>query len=155
MPREQKQLGKEGKDYMRNNKIRMFCGVGAAATLLIMSGCQSTPKDERSEGRALDDKHITAHVEKGLEQEPTYKFNGVDVSTFAGVVQLSGFVNTDGQRIRAQQIAEDTDGVKEVKNGIALKPLMPTSRPAADTRIYSEPQNPTEQNTGTNQMESK
>lgn len=137
---------------MRYNIIRMLSSVSAAVTLLALSGCESTPKDERSEGRAIDDKHITQNVQKDLEREPTYKFNGVDVSTFAGVVQLSGFVNTEGQRARAQEIAQDVNGVREVKNGIALKPLMPTSRRNSDQQIYAEPQKPTEQSDGTNQV---
>jgi osmotically-inducible protein OsmY len=130
----------------------MLSSVSAAVTLLALTGCESTPKDERSEGRAIDDKHITQNVQKDLEREPTYKFNGVDVSTFAGVVQLSGFVNTEGQRARAQEIAQDVNGVREVKNGIALKPLMPTSRRNSDQQIYAEPQKPTEQSDGTNQV---
>lgn len=137
---------------MRYNIIRMLSSVSAAVTLLALTGCESTPKDERSEGRAIDDKHITQNVQKDLEREPTYKFNGVDVSTFAGVVQLSGFVNTEGQRARAQEIAQDVNGVREVKNGIALKPLMPTSRRNSDQQIYAEPQKPTEQSDGTNQV---
>ena len=116
-----------------------------AAMLLILAGCETTPKDERSEGRALDDKHITSSVEKSLETEPTYKFPEVSVTTFAGIVQLSGFVNSDGQRDRAAEIAQNTEGVKQVVNGIALKPMLPaTSRPAPVQRIYADPNNPTD-----------
>ena len=131
------------------NKInRMLAGVGAALALISLTGCDTTNShggsDERSEGRTLDDKNITADIKKSLETEPSYKFNGVDVKTFAGVVQLSGFVDSDGQKMRAQRIAEHADGVKQVMNGLTLKPLMmePTSRTNDDGRIYAEPQNP-------------
>jgi len=134
---------------MRNNTVqKLFC-VSTAALLVAITGCQTKPKDERSEGRTLDDKHITENVEKSLTKEPTYKFGEVKVSTFAGIVQLSGFVNTDGEKGRAEEIAQNTDGVKEVVNGIALKPaMMPaTGRKSSGSTIYAEPNNP---NTATN-----
>jgi hypothetical protein len=134
---------------MLNKTNRMLAGVGAALAIIsltALTGCETSNShgDERSEGRTLDDKHITADVKKSLDTEPAYKFNGVEVRTFAGVVSLSGFVNTDGQKMRAQDIAEHTDGVRQVNNGITLKPLMPapTSRGNEDSRIYAEPQNP-------------
>jgi hypothetical protein len=127
---------------MQYKTMRWITGLGTAAMLLTITGCQSTPKDERSEGRALDDKKITENIRKDLQTEPTYKFSEVDVSTFAGIVQLSGFVNTQGEKDRAEQIAQDERGVSQVVNGIALKPEMPaTSRPNSTQRIYSDPAN--------------
>lgn len=127
---------------MRNNGIRILSGVGSAFLLLLSMGCQSSPHDGRSEGRVLDDKDITKRVESSLKDEPAYKFTSVDVNTFAGIVQLSGFVNTQAQRERAQQLAENVSGVREVVNGITIKPVaQPTGRPKVQ-RIYSDPQNP-------------
>ncbi len=129
---------------MRNNKIRMLSGIGSVVVLLLMTGCQTAPKDERSAGVALDDKHITANVQKSLEQEPTYKFNTVEVSTFDGMVQLSGFVDTEGQKTRAQEVAQNVGGVRVVVNGISLKPVMqPTGRTSSEQRAYSDQQNTT------------
>jgi osmotically-inducible protein OsmY len=126
---------------MRKNTIQKILGVGTAAMLIAMTGCETTPKDERTEGRTIDDKHITENVQKSLEREPTYKFTEVKVSTFAGIVQLSGFVNTDNEKSRAEDIAQNTDGVKQVVNGIALKPEMPPTGRNSESRIYSEPSN--------------
>ncbi len=117
---------------------KLFCA-GTAAILVAMVGCKTT--DERTEGRTIDDKQITASVEKSLEQEPTYKFTQVKVKTFAGVVQLSGFVNTESEKARAAEIAQNTDGVRQVANGITLKPEMPATG-RAQSRIYSEPNAP-------------
>jgi len=126
---------------MRKNTMQKIFCASTVAMLVAMTGCETTPKDERSEGRTLDDKHITENVEKSLQKEPTYKFSEVKVSTFAGIVQLSGFVNTDNEKSRAEDIAENTDGVKQVVNGIALKPEMPATGRNSQSRIYSEPSN--------------
>jgi hypothetical protein len=127
---------------MRNKINWIVAGLSLAAAMMTLAGCQSTPKDERSQGVALDDKHTTERVKKSLESEPAYKFDDVDVRTFAGIVQLSGFVNTPGQKSRAQDIAQHTEGVREVVNAITLKPPpMPTaaSRPNAESRVYQTP----------------
>jgi osmotically-inducible protein OsmY len=132
------------------NKTKALSAAGAALILITSTGCESmtgtTRHDERSEGRVLDDKNITTGVQKGLDSEPAFKFTGVKVNTFAGIVQLSGFVNTDDQKQRAEALAEGTPGVRQVINGIAIKPEMPTAptgRPSAGSRIYAEPTNPT------------
>jgi osmotically-inducible protein OsmY len=109
--------------------LSVVSSIGAAIALLGFSGCESTEhrsSDERSYGRQADDKNLTQSVENGLKREPVYKFNDVDVKTFAGVVQLSGFVNTEDQKNRAAEIAQQTPGVSQVINNIALKPVTPT-----------------------------
>jgi len=128
---------------MRNKNIGMFSSVGVAALLLLATGCQTTSSthDERSEGRVIDDKEITSNVEKNLDRDPTYKFTDVNVQTFAGVVQLSGFVNIAAQKQRAQEIAQNIDGVQKVDNGLTLKPMAATGRQNSSQPIYSEPEN--------------
>ena len=137
---------------MQKQRNWIVMGLTLAAAIFSLAGCETTPKDERSEGLAMDDKHITEKVKKSLDGEPTYKFTDVDVRTFAGIVQLSGFVNSGDQKNRAQQIAQHTDGVREVVNGITLKPApaVPTSRPNTESKIYAEPQE--SHNTITNQI---
>jgi hyperosmotically inducible periplasmic protein len=129
---------------MRNEKKWIVAGLSLAAAMFVWAGCQTAPKDERSAGLALDDKHITERVKKSLDSEPTYKFTDVDVRTFAGIVQLSGFVNSTDQKNRAQQIAQHTEGAREVVNGITLKPAMAmpaaTSRTEGESRVYQTPQ---------------
>ncbi len=116
---------------MRNLKSLAFIsGLGVA---LALTGCSTWMHQDtggRTAGRVVDDNKITADVKSGLNQEPIYKFNEVDVKTFDGVVQLSGFVNTDAQKQRAGQIAQETRGVTQVVNSIALKPegTTPTGR---------------------------
>lgn len=113
---------------MRNKTMRALSSISLAAMLLIAAGCSSTSKDERSEGRTTDDKKITKTIEKDLMNDPTYKFTQVQVSTFGGVVQLGGFVNTQDEKDRAAQVAQNVDGVKQVVNSLTLKPMEPTGR---------------------------
>src|SRR4051812_35842013 len=83
----------------------------ALAAVLGFGGCStdsggSKHHDERSEGRVVDDKQVKESVMKGLDGDPVYKFGSVDVSTYGGVVQLGGFVNTEDQKRRAGEIAQ-------------------------------------------------
>jgi osmotically-inducible protein OsmY len=106
------------------------------SAVMALTGCEMlnhhNAESDRTAGRALDDKTITSAVKHDLNREPVYKFNGVDVKTFDGVVQLSGFVDTDEQKHRAEEIAKRTEGVTQVVNNISLKPennnLAPTGR---------------------------
>jgi osmotically-inducible protein OsmY len=117
---------------MQNFKRLILAG-GASAIMAVMglTGCSmfQEKSSDRSAGRQLDDKVITEQVEEKLQNEPVYKFSDVDVKTFAGVVQLSGFVNNDDQKRRAGELAQRVEGVSRVINNIALKPgseLTPT-----------------------------
>jgi hyperosmotically inducible protein len=107
--------------------------VGGMSAIFALTGCEmlNHASGDRTAGRALDDKTITATVQHDLNREPVYKFSGVDVKTFDGVVQLSGFVDTDEQKQRAGDIAQHSEGVTQVVNNISLKPqgnLQPTGR---------------------------
>ena len=118
---------------MRNFKnFILLGGISAVVALTGLTGCQSWGNKgdgERSAGRVADDKKITAEVEKRLKSEPVYKFDQVDVNTFEGVVQLSGFVNTEEQKRRAEEIAQRVEGVAQVVDHMSLKPqVTPTGR---------------------------
>jgi osmotically-inducible protein OsmY len=126
-----------------NSMKRIVLGVVAAATVAGLAGCASwrSNNGERTAGRMVDDNHITAQIKSGLANEPVYKFNDVDVKTFDGVVQLSGFVNTEEQKQRASDIAQHTAGVARVVNSITLKPnsTQPTGRETAPTYNANPP----------------
>ena len=109
--------------------LKTYLLVGAAAAVLGFTGCasyQSRDTGERSEGRRVDDSRITAQIKSDLNHEPVFKFNEVDVKTFNGVVQLSGFVNSEDQKRRAGEIAQGVGGVTQVQNAISLKPETPS-----------------------------
>lgn len=123
---------------MRQLKNLMF-GMGMAA-VLATTGCASWHNDgDRTAGRVVDDNHVTGRVEDKLGAEPVYKFSDVDVKTFNGVVQLSGFVDTEEQKARAGEVARSVEGVANVVNNITLKSrdtLTPTGRTNELNRPY-------------------
>ena len=83
-------------------------------------GCASTSKQE-SVGEYVDDSVITAGVKAAILNEPTLKVSEINVETFKGVVQLSGFVSSADSVATASSVARSVKGVKSVKNDIRLK----------------------------------
>ena len=78
-------------------------------------------KTDRSAGEYIDDKSLTARVSAALRDNAEYKFEEVGIVAFTGTVQLSGFVNTAGQKDRAGEIAKQVPGVANVVNNISVK----------------------------------
>jgi osmotically-inducible protein OsmY len=83
-------------------------------------GCASTPKHEGT-GQYVDDTVITAKVKAAVFNEPSLKSAEINVETFKGVVQLSGFVNSQADINKAVEVARSVPGVTSVKNSMKLK----------------------------------
>jgi hyperosmotically inducible protein len=95
----------------------------AALPLLVgVTGCTTTTNHpNQSRGERIDDQAISSRVQDALATDPLYKFGGVNVETFKGTVQLSGFVTAREQKSRAGELARNVVGVKEVENNITVK----------------------------------
>jgi hyperosmotically inducible periplasmic protein len=91
-----------------------------AAGALFTTGCAGS-RYERSTGEYIDDKALSSRVKSALGDNEEYRFGDVNVTTFRGTVQLSGFVNTTGQKRRAGEVAEAVEGVRNVENNITVK----------------------------------
>lgn len=91
-----------------------------AVTLVSVVGCGSTPKQEGT-GEYVDDSVITTKVKAAILNEPTLKVAEINVETFKGVVQLSGFVSSQADASKAVEVARGVKGVKSVKNDMRLK----------------------------------
>jgi len=91
-----------------------------AATLLTAVGCAATAKQEGT-GEYVDDSLITTKVKAAILNEATLKVAEINVETFKGVVQLSGFVNSQADIAKAIEVARSVGGVKSVKNDMRLK----------------------------------
>lgn len=91
-----------------------------ALTLLTAVACSSTPKQEGT-GEYIDDSVITSKVKAAILGEASLKVAEINVETFKGVVQLSGFVNSQADINKAVEVARGVRGVKSVKNDMRLK----------------------------------
>ena len=91
-----------------------------AASLVAIAGCASTAKHEGT-GEYVDDTVITTKVKAEIFNEPTLKSSEINVETFKGVVQLSGFVSSNSSIDKAVSITRSVKGVVSVKNDMRLK----------------------------------
>jgi hyperosmotically inducible periplasmic protein len=95
------------------------------AAVLICAGapflsCSSTPTHE-STGEYVDDSTITTKVKAAILEDSALKTFQISVTTYKGVVQLSGFVDSKEMIGRAGEVAGKVSGVREVKNDLIVK----------------------------------
>jgi osmotically-inducible protein OsmY len=101
----------------RIKRIPMFL---LAALMVVMAGCAGTRTQEGT-GEYVDDALITTKVKTAIFNEASLKVAEINVETFKGTVQLSGFVKDQADVYKAAQIARGVGGVTTVKNDIRLK----------------------------------
>ena len=101
-------------------QLKYFITIFTAIVFMSILGCAATPKSEGT-GEYIDDSLITTKVKAAVLNEPTLKATEINVETFKGVVQLSGFVSDQSDISRAEQVARGVRGVKSVKNDMRLK----------------------------------
>lgn len=99
--------------------VKFFFASFLALTLLTATGCGSTEKKEGT-GEYFDDTVITTKVKAAIFNEPMLKATEINVETFKGVVQLSGFVSDSASINKATEVARSVAGVKSVKNSLQL-----------------------------------
>ncbi|MCJ7663863.1 MAG: BON domain-containing protein [Desulfobacterales bacterium] len=90
-----------------------------SATTIFMA-CASTATKE-STGEYVDDSVITAKVKSLLANDAFFKSFKTSVETYKGIVQLSGFVDSQKAVDKAGEIAGSVKGVKNVKNNLIVK----------------------------------
>ena len=101
----------------KNIIIRCFVLLMLIATF---AACAST-RTQESAGEYVDDSVITTKVKAELAGDDFFKSFEISVETFKGVVQLSGFVNSQQAVDKAGQIARRVNGVTSVKNNLVVK----------------------------------
>jgi osmotically-inducible protein OsmY len=87
---------------------------------LLVSACAATPKQE-STGEYMDDSLITTKVKAAILNEPSLKVNQINVETYKGAVQLSGFVDSADAGTKAAELARSVKGVASVKNDTRVR----------------------------------
>jgi len=97
-----------------------LAAVFLAISMAFLGGCASTATKEGT-GEYLDNTVITTKVKAAIFDEPGLKSAEINVETFKGEVQLSGFVSSQANIDKAVEIARKVKGVKSVKNNMQLK----------------------------------
>ncbi len=105
---------------MKNTTKRFSILLLAAAALTSVIGCAATSTQE-STGQYMDDTAITARVKAAIFNDASLKSAEINVETFKGAVQLSGFVNSNADIQRAVTLVQGLSGVRSVKNDMRLK----------------------------------
>jgi hyperosmotically inducible protein len=88
--------------------------------VFLLSACTVFSGRETA-GEYIDDASITASVKNEILNDPTLKVSQIHVETFKNQVQLSGFVDSSKEFIRAGQIARDVKGVQRVENNLVVR----------------------------------
>ena len=94
----------------------------ALAAALGVAGCASKPENQRSAGQFTDDAALTAKVKTAIATDVGARAaSAINIETFKGVVQLSGFVDSKEMADRAVAAAKKVSGVQQLKNDLRLK----------------------------------
>lgn len=91
-----------------------------AALMVAALGCASQ-SEPQSPGAYMDDSWITTKVKTAILNEPSLKVMQINVETYKGVVQLSGFVDSPASQAKAVEVARSVQGVTSVKNDLRLR----------------------------------
>jgi hyperosmotically inducible periplasmic protein len=109
------------------NKTLATFALAAVTSLLApvaFVGCATSNDGDthkRTAGQYIDDKVLAQKVKSALGDNAVYKFQHVDVNTYKGTVQLTGFVDTAEQKRKAEEIVRGVNGVSSVQNQITMK----------------------------------
>ena len=103
--------------------MRALRGVGMLVLAIGLAstwGCGSTATSQAT-GEYVDDSVITTKVKSAIFNDSALKVNEINVETYKGAVQLSGFVRSQTDIDKAVQVAHGVTGVTSVKNDMRLK----------------------------------
>jgi len=92
-----------------------------AGTLAVLSAGCAVERHQETVGAYVDDSAVTTKVKAKFAEDPTVSAMSIKVDTMKGVVQLSGFAKTQEERMMAERLARNTNGVREVRNDIIVR----------------------------------
>ncbi len=107
-------------NYLNIKKIGYLTILMAFMAMLSLVACSPTRTQEGT-GGYIDDSVITTKVKAAILKEPGLKILEINVETYKGVVQLSGFISDQTDAAKATKIARDIQGVVSVKNDMRVK----------------------------------
>ena len=102
-------------------KRNMFIGCFLLLMLIAtLAACAST-STQSGTGEYIDDSVITTKVKSALAVDDFLKSFEISVETYKGIVQLTGFVDSQKAVDKAGEVARGVKGVKSVKNNLNVK----------------------------------
>lgn len=96
-------------------------GVAMAVAVVVTAGC-AVSRGQETTGAYIDDTTITTQIKSRMLESPSVAGTSISVETLKGTVMLSGFAKSAAEKDAAERIARDVNGVKSVKNQIAVRP---------------------------------
>ena len=90
------------------------------ATLIVLPGCAVT-RGQSTVGAYVDDTTITTQIKARMIENKVVDAAAISVETLNGTVLLSGFAKSAAERNMAEQIARGVNGVKSVRNELAIR----------------------------------
>jgi hyperosmotically inducible protein len=103
------------------NTRTTLAAIVAAVALITTAGCAVT-RGQETVGAYVDDATITTQVKARFIDSKDVAASSINVETLNGTVMLSGFAKNSTEKSTAEAIARRVNGVKMVKNEIAVRP---------------------------------
>ena len=103
------------------NTRHTLAAVISAVVLLSATGCAVT-RGQETVGAYVDDTAITTSVKARFVDNREVDASAISVETLTGTVMLSGFAKSANEKVTAETIARKVNGVRSVKNEIAIRP---------------------------------
>lgn len=103
------------------NYARAFALALLAGATIVGSGC-AVIRGQETVGAYVDDATITTQVKAKLVEDKTVDAGAVKVETLNGTVSLSGFAKSNAEKAQAEYVARSTKGVRQVINGLTVRP---------------------------------
>ena len=95
--------------------------LAAALVLATTTGC-AVSRGQQSVGAYVDDSAITTAVKARFVDNKNVDASAISVETLNGAVMLSGFAKSSDEKSVAESLTWKVNGVKSVKNQIAVRP---------------------------------
>jgi len=114
---------------------RLFTGSILGLTVIVLTACESMTG--KTAGQNIDDAALTASVQAKLTKDKLSNFSRINVDTDRNVVSLNGVVQTVEDKSRAEDLARQVAGVRNVNNNLQIQSLADTMTPegAASQRV--------------------
>jgi len=100
----------------RSNLVALAAVIG----LIALPGCAVT-RGQSTVGAYIDDAAITTAVKARFVDSKEVDAAAISVETLNGTVMLSGFAKTANEKLVAENLARGVNGVKQVKNELAVR----------------------------------